>query len=85
MIRDVAACLSKLETWEALLIDDNLCVFTFVTGEYFEVPINDLEQPSMLLLELIYAVYNDHERLRESQTFVATDTTPSQLAQGVTA
>jgi hypothetical protein len=69
MMRDFTRCLQSLETWKAFSRAEGGCVFTFVNGEFFEVSARDLEYPSTLLLELVYAVYDDYEASQESYTF----------------
>jgi hypothetical protein len=53
-------CLEWLEQWGAATRNEDTYTFTFVTGDFFEVSSRDVKEPSITLLELIYAVYDDH-------------------------
>jgi hypothetical protein len=59
-------CLEWLEWWGAAIRSEDRYTFTFVTGDFFEVSSRDVAEPSIILLELIYGVYDDHKQ--EKQT-----------------
>jgi hypothetical protein len=68
----LTVCLEQLELWGALTRHDGTCTFTFVAGDFFEVSSRDVTRPSITLLELIYAVFEDHLRELEQNNLLHT-------------
>jgi hypothetical protein len=66
----LTVCLERLEQWGALTRHEDTYTFIFVTGDFFEVVAHDVAQPSITLLELIHAVYEDHINKEEQNNFL---------------